>query len=98
MQLKHSLIRGNKTALEHEALTFARQALVDWVVNVQGEQNSVVLTIQIEHATTQDELLKVLDQVCTALQDQQSTHEITAQRKRIVDALKIERPVVAVRR
>jgi hypothetical protein len=95
MQLKNSLPRSQKTPLEREALTFARQALVDWVVNAHGEQDSVLLTIQIEHVTTQEELIEVLDKVCLAMQDKQSTHQINVQRKQVMEMLKLERTVLA---
>jgi hypothetical protein len=45
-------------------MMLARRAMVDWAVNVIGQEKSVPLTIEIEHLCTQSELFAMLERLC----------------------------------
>jgi hypothetical protein len=81
-----------KTALERESLTRARQALVDWVVNVAGVEASVALTIEIENALTHGELVQMLERMCNQFTPHIGAARVQAAKQQILKTLDSQRP------
>jgi hypothetical protein len=81
-----------KTALERESLTRARQALVDWVVNVAGVEASVALTIEIENALTHDEFVQMLERMCNQFMPHIGVARVHSAKRQILKTLDSHRP------
>jgi hypothetical protein len=56
--------RSTNAALESHPLALVRGALVDWAVNVLGQEASVPLTVEIEQLQTRAQLSTMLTRLC----------------------------------
>jgi hypothetical protein len=58
----------------------ARRLLVDWAVKALGPDGSVRLTLQVEKAKTRDDVLAMLERMCTLFSGSTSKESIQAHR------------------
>jgi hypothetical protein len=78
---------ARSAALEPQTVMLARSAMVDWVVNVVGQEKSVLLTIEIEHLSTQSELVAMLERLCGLFDGLASPGSINRHRAQIAQLL-----------